>query len=182
MLKLVTPRLRARTPAALAVLAALLLVAPPIEAIDVPQTPEEFKSAVAKGARGAKVETVVIERPFEEVYRALEARTSPCLDVTVKRSSYVGYHERSSSDFNPKLRRIGPDRAEFTLQVAHNPRGVGHTPPPEGLYMMAVDLKRVGPARTEVVLYSPTIGYYKRIPKSFVSWAEGASTECPKMK
>jgi hypothetical protein len=166
----------------LASLAALLLMASPLGAIDVPQTPAEFKREVAKGARGAKMETRVVQRPFEDVYRAIEARTAPCLDVTVKRSAHVGYWERSSSDYNPKLRRLGRDRAEFTLQVAHNPRGVGHTPPPGGLYLMVADLKRAGASRTEVVLYSPTIGAFKRIPASFMQWAEGSGTDCPKLR
>jgi hypothetical protein len=178
----VTTRRRALALPALAALAALLLMAPPLGAIDVPQNPEEFRREVAKGARGAKMETRVVDRPFEEVYRALEARTTPCLDVTVKRSAHVGYYERSSSDYTPALRRLGPDRAEFILQVAHNPRGVGHTPPPGGLYLMVADVKRVGPSRTELVLYSPTIGAFKKIPASFVQWAEGSGTECPKLR
>ena len=176
------PRRRALTPAALAALAAALLLAPPLRAIDVPQTAEEFRREVAKGARGAKMETRVVDLPFEEVYRALEARTTPCLDVTVQRSAHVGYWERSSSDYNPTLRRLGRDRAEFILQVAHNPRGVGHTPPPGGLYLMVADVQRAGASRTEVVLYSPTIGAFKRIPASFMQWAEGSSTDCPKLK
>ena len=147
-----------------------------------PQTPDEFRREVANGARGAKMETRVVERAFEEVYQALEERTVPCLDVTVQRSGYVGYYEKSSSDYNPTLRRLGPDRAEFTLQVAHNPRGVGHTPPPGGLYLMAADLKRAGASRTEVVLYSPTIGAFKKITASFMQWAEGSGTDCPKLK
>ena len=172
----------ALSPTALAALAAILLIASPLGAIDVPQNPEEFRREVAKGARGAKMETHVVDRPFEEVYKAIEARTSPCLDVTVKRSANVGYWERSSSDYTPTLRRLGRDRAEFTLQVAHNPRGVGATPPPGGLYMMVADLKSAGASRTEVVLYSPTIGAFKRIPASFMQWAEGSGTDCPKLR
>jgi hypothetical protein len=170
------------TSATLAALAAVLLNAPPLGAIDVPQTPDEFRREVAKGARGARMETRVVDRPFDEVYQSVEARTAPCLDVTVKRSANVGYWERSSSDYTPTLRRLGRDRAELILQVAHNPRGVGHTPPPGGLYLMVVDLKRVGPSRTEVVLYSPTIGAFKKIPASFLQWAEGSGADCPKLK
>jgi hypothetical protein len=162
-------------------LAALLLAAPPAGAIDVPQTREEFVRAVSEGARGAKVETVVVERGFDEVYRTLEARTTPCLDEEVRRTAHVGYVERSSSDYNPTLRKPGPDRAEFTLQVVHRPRGVGHIPPPGGLYILAADLKPAGASRTEVVLYRPTIGF-KEIAKSLIEWAEGRSTDCPKLR
>ena len=166
----------------LAALAAALFIAAPLGAIDVPQNADEFRREVSKGARAMKFETRVVNRPFEDVYRSLEARTAPCLDVTVQRSAHVGYYERSSSDYTPKLRRIGADRAEFILQVAHNPRGVGHTPPPGGLFLMVADLRRLDASRTEVVLYSPNIGAFKKIPASFIQWAEGAGTECPKLR
>ena len=160
---------------------ALFLTAQPAGAIWVPQTKEEFVDAVAKGTKGAKMETVTVERSFDEVYRTLEARTAPCLDHKVERTAYVGYVEHSSSDYNPSLRRVGRDQAEFTLQVVHNPRGVGHTPPAGGLYVMALDVKRAGASRTEVVLYRPVMGF-KNISKSLIEWAEGSSTDCPKLK
>ena len=168
-------------PAAVIGLAALLLTAQPVCAIDVPQTRAEFVRAVAAGARGVKMETLVVERSLDDVYRTLEARTSPCLDVEVRRTANVGYVETSSSDYNPTLKRLAPERAEFTLQVVHRPRGVGHTPPPGGLYIMAADLKRASVSRTEVVLYRPTIGF-KDITKSFLQWAEGSGTDCPKLR
>src|SRR5262249_57385749 len=126
-----------------------------------------------------KKETIVVDRGLDEVYRTLEARTAPCLDVEVKRTANVGYVERSSSDYNPTLQRTGPDAAEFSLQVVHNPRAVGENAPPGGLYIMAVDLKRAGDGRTQLVLYRPTIGF-KEIVRSFTAWAEGSSTDCPK--
>lgn len=168
-------------PAAVTGLPLLLLAASPAAAIEVPQTREEFVQAVAAGARGAKMETVVVERGFDDVYRALEARTNPCLDMEVRRTAHVGYVERSSSDYNPTLRRLSGDRAELTLQVVHRPRGVGHTPPPGGLFVMAADIRRAGPSRTEVVLYRPTMGF-KDITRALLQWAEGASTDCPKLK
>ena len=174
-------RLRLPTSAALVGFAALFVTAPPVSAIDVPQTREEFVRVVAAGARGVKMETFVVERGLDEVYRTLEARTAPCLDVEVRRSAYVGYQENSSSDYNPTLSRPGPERAEFTLQVVHRPRAVGSTPPAGGLYIMAADLKDAGGSRTEVVLYRPTIGF-KDITKSFMEWVDGGATDCPKLK
>jgi hypothetical protein len=160
---------------------AMLLLAAPAGAIQVPQTRAEFVSAVTAGARGAKKETVVVERSFDAVYAALAERTTPCLDQKVERTAYVGYWEHSSSDYNPTLRKIGADRAEFSLQVVHNPRAIGEKTGPGGLYILAADLKRAGAAKTEIVLYRPTIGF-KNITKSFMQWADGGSTECPKLK
>src|SRR5262245_18361356 len=130
----------------------VLASAAPCLAIDVPRSRDEFVKAVEDG-RGAAVETMTIDRPLDAVYPVLEERAKTCLDVQINRTAYVGYVERSSSDCNTTVRRVATDKAEFTLQVAHNPRGVGHTPPPGGLFMMAADLRSIDANHTEVVLY-----------------------------
>ena len=152
----------------------------PVAAIDVPQTRQEFVQAVADG-RGADVERIEVDRPSDAIYAVLAERATACLDVEVKRTGHVGYVERSSSDYNPTVRRLGGDRAEFTLQVAHNPRGVGHTPPPGGLYLMAADLRATGAGRTEAVLYRPSIGV-KKITESLKQWLSGDPAPCPKLR
>ncbi len=114
------------------------------------------------------------------MYAVLKERATACLDVEVKRTAYVGYVERSSSDYTPTVRRVGKDRAEFTLQVAHNPRGVGHTPPPGGLFMMAADLRSIG-GGTEIVLYRPKIGV-KKIVASLKEWFAADPAPCPKLR
>lgn len=147
-----------------------------------PQTRREFVDAVAAGARGTAMERFVVERGFAEVYALLNARCTPCLDVQVNRSGFVGDQmEVSSSDYNPTLRMAGPGRAEFALQVVHRPRGIGHTPPPGGLYVMAADIRSLGRGRTEIVLYRPTMGF-KAIVKSFRQWAAGEDAACPKLR
>src|SRR5262245_25381787 len=112
----------------------LFLLATPLLALNVPQTRAEFVSAVASGARGVRMEKFTIERSFDEVYRSLESRCSPCLDVEVRRSGMVGgTMEVSSSDYNPTLKRVSRDRAEFSLQVVHRPRAIGEVTGPGGL-------------------------------------------------
>jgi hypothetical protein len=177
----VTHAPRPRLHAGLLALAALALFAPAAFAIWVPQTRAEFVDAVAKGTRGAKMESFVIERGFDDVVKTFDARCVPCLDKLVERTANVGYVERSSSDYNPSFKHVSRDRAEFTMQVVHRPAGVGATPPAGGLYVMAVDLKRAGANRTEVVLYRPTMGY-KFLSEALLEWAEGKSTDCPKLK
>ena len=163
----------------LVTLVVVLAAAVPAAAIDVPQSREEFVKAVED--RGAVVETITVDRSLDAVYPVLEERSKTCLDVQVNRTGYVGYVERSSSDYNPTVRRVDKDRAEFTLQVAHNPRGVGHTPPPGGLYMMAVDLRSIDANHTEVILYRPKIGTGK-ITDSLKRWVAGDSSDCPKLR
>lgn len=100
--------------------------------------------------------------------------------VVNRRANVGGYVEVSSSDYNPTLRMAGSGRAEFTLQVVHRPRGVGHTPPPGGLYTMAADIRSLGAGRTEVVLYRPTMGF-KKTTNTFKQWAAGENAACPKL-
>jgi len=172
---------RTRLPAVVVALATMFLALPRTGAIQVPQTREEFVRAVTDGARGAKVETFVVDRSLDDVYATLEARSTPCLDKKIERTAYVGYVEHSSSDYNPSLKRAGADRAEFALQVVHNPRAIGEKTGPGGLYIFAADLKRVGASQTEVTLYRPTIGF-KDITKVFKEWTETGADQCPSLK
>src|SRR6266850_2012224 len=148
--------MKTRTPAFALVLT--LAIIAPIAAIQVPHTRREFVQAVAAGEGATKMETMIAERSFDQVYGLLERKSSACLDLEVKRSGFVGNQmEVSSSDYNPTLKRVGGNRAEFALQVVHRPRAIGSTPPPGGLYIMAADLKALAKDRMEVVLYTPKL-------------------------
>jgi hypothetical protein len=160
-------------------LLAVLTAVTPAAAIDVPQTRQEFVQAVED--KGAIVETLRVDRSLDQVYAVLEERAAVCLDIQVTRTANVGYVERSSSTYHPTLRRLDDERAEFTLQVEHHPRGVGHTPPPGGLFMIAADLRSTGGGRTEVVLYQPKMGV-KKIGESLRQWLSGDPAPCPKLK
>jgi len=153
----------------------------PISAIYVPQSRREFMNAVAAGGRGTKMEKITVDRNLAEIYSVLKKRSSPCLDVEVRRTGYVGYTERSLSDYNPTLKMVGKNKVEFALQVVHRPRAVGEVTAPGGLYIMAADLKWLGKNRTEVTLYRSSIGF-KQITNSVRQWASGEDADCPKMK
>ena len=169
------------TPKSRAVLVVALACGTQVFAIDVPQTRQEFVQAVAAGRGATAVETLTSDKPLDAIYALLKEKSGACLDVTVQRTANVGYVERSSSNYTPTLRRVAKDRAEFTLQVAHNPRGVGAVPPPGGLYIMAADLRSIDGRRTEIVLYRPTMGT-KKIVASLKQWFDGEPAPCPKIK
>jgi len=152
-----------------------------VAAFEVPQTRQEFVAAVTAGKGATAVDKLTTDQPLDKVYALLEEKVGPCLDIKVQRTANVGYVERSSSDYNPALRAVGKDRAEFTLQVENNPRGVGHTPPPGGIFIMAADLQSVDDHRTEIVLYRPTIGF-KKIVESLKQWFAGDPAACPKLR
>jgi len=161
----------------------VLALAPfaPAAAIEVPQTRQEFVKAVASGRGATAVETIKVDQPLGRVYALLQEKANSCLDVEVRRTAYVGYTERSSSDYNPMVRLVGKNRAEFTLQVVNKPRGLGHTPPPGGLFIMAADLRSIDAGHTEIVLYRPTMGV-KKIVASLKQWFAGDPAPCPKLK
>ena len=152
----------------------------PAAAIWVPQTRQEFVKAVTDGKGATAVETIHSDQPLPRVYALLQEKVKVCLDVKVQRTAYVGYVERSSTDYNPNMRLVGKDRAEFTLQVEHNPRGVGAKPPQGGLFYMAADLRSIN-GGTEIVLYRPTMGV-KKIVASLKQWFDGDPAPCPKLK
>ena len=152
----------------------------PAAAIWVPQTRQEFVKAVTDGKGATAVETIHSDQPLPRVYALLQEKVKVCLDVKVQRTAYVGYVERSSTDYNPNMRFVGKDRAEFTLQVEHNPRGVGAKPPQGGLFYMAADLRSVN-GGTEIVLYRPTMGV-KKIVASLKQWFDGDPAPCPRLK
>jgi hypothetical protein len=154
----------------------------PVLAFEIPQSRQEFVAAVSSGAGATAVEKLEVDRGIDEVFRSPAGKSSDCLDVVVKRSGMVGgTMEVSSSDYNPTLSRIDRSRAEFTLQVVHRPRGLGAVPPPGGIYVLAADIRSLGPARTELVLYRPTIGF-KKIVNGVKQWAAGEDLECPRMR
>ena len=161
-------------------LAALALLATPVLAIDVPQSRQAFVQAIEDG-RGADVEKLEIDQPLDKIYPVLAERATTCLDVTVNRVGNVGYVERSSTDYNPTVQRVAKDRAEFTLQLAHNPRGLGATPPPGGLYFMAANLRTTEEGHTEVLIYRPSLGT-KKITESLKAWLAGDPAPCPKLR
>jgi len=165
------------------VLLAALLAAPGASAalIDVPQNRDEFVKAVSAGKGATAAETLTSDQPLGKIYDLLTEKADACLDVEVSRTAYVGYVERSSSDYNPTIQLLGRDRAAFTLQVVHNPRAVGSTPPPGGLYVMAADLRSIDGDRTEIVLYRPTIGF-KNVVESLKKWLDGDDAPCPKLR
>ena len=81
-------------------LAALLFLAASnvVHAIEVPQSRTEFIDAVAAGARFTRVETIIVEQNFTQVYALLEAKSSICLDVLI--------HQPTKTDYEGLLARL----------------------------------------------------------------------------
>jgi hypothetical protein len=91
-----------------------------------------------------------------------------------------GQVEVSATEYHPLVRRISDARAEFTLQLEHSPRGIGSTMPPGGFYMMAADLVRQAPRRTQVDIYYATMAKNgSSILAAVQAWTSGQRAACP---
>lgn len=146
-----------------------------------PQTREEFRTVVTKGAFSAKAENFVVNKSFKQAIPNLTTKTESCLNKVVERSMTQGmYHERSQSTYRANVVRPTANRAEFTMQVKHNPRGVGADPPPGGYYLIVADIEEASPSSIKVNLYRPTMGHGDTVD-AIRNWLQGKDDACPKL-
>jgi hypothetical protein len=152
--------------------------------VNQPQNRDEFKGAVAKGARFMKVETYVAKRPFDDAIKLVRTKTGECLNYRLtetERSVATGLTTYTSAhDYAASFRAIGKTRAELTMQ--HNPRGtrIGPEMPQGGFYLIAVDFERASANTTQLTLYGPTMGGWDRTYDAIKKWSEGIAVACPK--
>jgi hypothetical protein len=164
-------------------LAAVLLASCSIQPVNQPQNREEFKAALAKGARFMKVETYAANRPFDEAIKLVRAKAGDCLNYRLTettRNVATGLPSSASAhDYRASFRTVGKTRAELTMQ--HHPLGprIGPEMPKGGFYMMAVDFDRASANTTQLTFYGPSMAWestYDAIKK----WSEGTAVGCPR--
>ncbi len=149
--------------------------------VQMPQTREEFRAAVAKGAFSTKAESFAVNKNFKQAVTNLSAKTDACLNKVVERFMMKGmYQERSRSTYRASVQTPAANRAEFTMQVMHNPRGVGADPPPGGFYLMVADIEAASPNSFRVNLYRPTLGHGDTVD-AVRNWLNGKGDACPKL-
>ena len=129
----------------------------------------------------AKAENFVVNKSFKQAVPNLTAKTESCLNKVVERSMTQGmYRERSQSTYRANVVRHSANRAEFTMQVKHNPRGVGADPPPGGYYLIVADIEEASPSSIKVNLYRPTMGHGDTVD-AIRNWLQGKDDACPKL-
>lgn len=148
-----------------------------------PQTPEEFRAYYLAETRPflfdtiARQETYETRRSFREVERRLTDRIEHCLNVTVRKTAWVGTHlETTVMVYHTKIRRVGKDRAEITLQQ-DGAVGVGAKAPEGGAYIMLVDLESKKGGGTSMTMYGRSVG--PDFFEAFERWANGGDPSCP---
>src|SRR5262245_42150198 len=149
--------------------------------IQQPQTREEFRAAVSNGAFSAKTEQFMINKSFKQAVPLLTAKTDTCLNKVVERHMMQGmYQEHTRSTYRAMVVTPAANRAELTMQVMHNPRGVGPAPPPGGYYLLAADIEEATPNSIRVSLYRPTLGHGDTVD-AIRSWLNGKDDACPRL-
>jgi hypothetical protein len=143
-------------------------------------TRQEFVAAVQAGKGPTKAESFTVDRRFDDVYAQISRNVPKCLAKLVKRSGgAAGPAHASSSQYRPSFKKDG-GKGVFTLQVLHNPRGVGVKQPDDGIYVMAADVTPAG-GKTKVDLWYGTWGY-GQIADGFAKMAKGSGDACPDLK
>ena len=85
-----------------------------------PQTSSEFRHAVQGGAFMSRMHSAIVPQPFEAVIANLRKYALPCLartQTSVVMSSSPGDMSSGMVIYRPKLRLVGPESAELTLQM-----------------------------------------------------------------
>ena len=150
--------------------------------VQLPQTAEEFRSAVP-GAAMMKTETYEVSRAFVDVAAALKSRGHECLNVSVRTTSHqVGQSYQSYLTHYRATAFTSKQHAELHVQQLHEGGGVIYPsePPPGGVYMLVVDAYPAAPHRTRIELYGPAVGY-RSLYRAIRGWASGADLACPDM-
>ncbi|HEY7366182.1 MAG TPA: hypothetical protein VIE37_18940 [Methylomirabilota bacterium] len=149
--------------------------------VKMPQSREEFRTAVSQGAFSAKAESFVVNRNFTRTVTHLKAKADACLNREVKRSMVQGlYQEHTRSIYRSSVQTPATNRAEFTMQVTHSPRGVGADAPPGGFFLMVADIEAVSPDSLRVNLYRPTLGHGAAVD-AVRNWINGKDDGCPSL-
>ena len=143
-----------------------------------PQTAEEFRKAVP-GAFMAKVETMEVDRSYEEVSRTIEEKAPECLNVAIRTvSQTTTSYQVIVTEYKPTV-RVTDRRTELHVQQHHKQGVLKVTKEPEGgYYLLVADATPVAGGRTRLDVYGPSIGY-DTLKRAVRGWATGENVGCP---
>jgi len=142
-----------------------------------PQTPGEVRDGVKRGAMMTKTERQEVNRPIKAVFADIETNTDKCLNVTVRSSTPGTYGPVAESiPYHARSRMVGDKAGETVFQ--HSQRATGQMPE-GGYFVMVMDTEEIGPNKTGVTIYGPSIGF-QNIYDSVLAWAKGEKKACPK--
>lgn len=150
--------------------------------VQIPQTSGEFRRAVEGGAFMTRTHSAIVPQPFEVVTANLRKYALPCLartQTSVVMSSAPGDMSSGMVIYRPKLRLVGPQSAELTLQMG--PTSPGIKAPSGGPFIMLADIESSSVrGETRLTVYGRTTAKERVLAdESLPAWAVGTPAKCP---
>jgi len=135
-----------------------------------PQTAQQFREQFPGSFIGS-VQTLEVDRPYQDVSKTFQAKASECLYVSV-RSDIV-------TTYKPTV-VVGDKRTELHLQRRYDGDVINLYKEPEGgQYVLVADATPLPANRTKVDIYGLWRGV-GAVVKAITAWANG-NTGCPDM-
>lgn len=143
-----------------------------------PQTAEEFRKAVP-GAFMAKVESMEVNRAYEDVSQTFEQKAPECLNVAIRTvSQTTTSYQVIVTEYRPTV-RVSDSRTELHVQQHHKQGVLKITKEPAGgYYLLVADATPIAAGRTRLDVYGPSVGYDTLI-RAVKGWATGENVGCP---
>jgi hypothetical protein len=144
-----------------------------------PQTAAEFRQAVP-GAATAGMDTFEVNRPLAQVAASFQKLASDCLGRTIRTTEHQPHvsYQVVTTTYKPTV-LVSANQAELHVQQRHRGNVINVSAEPDGGYYLLVgDARPVGPARTRVDLYRPSMGHGALV-QAVRSWAAGDNAGCP---
>ena len=124
-----------------------------------PQTPEEFRQVMPDAFMG-KLETYEVDRSAAEIGKTFQKYAPKCLDATLETTSQSATsYQYIVTRYTPTV-LVNPERTELHLQEKHESGVVSVYEEPEaGHYLMVVDATPIGPNKSRIDFYRPSMGF-----------------------
>lgn len=144
-----------------------------------PQTRSAFIKSAETHPSVALVAKSVVNRPFDDVVSSLNEAWQRCYNISnvTTRSDNNVTTMRMSQNYHPKLVRVSPNLAEFTLQYSMSGITMADKVPDGGYYGVALNVKHLSPTKTELNWYG-ALGDNKEMWQRNQNWAAGKNATC----
>jgi hypothetical protein len=143
-----------------------------------PQTADEFRQALPSAFMG-KLETYEVDRSAADIGKTFSKYAPKCLDVRIETTSQTQTsYQYIVTRYTPTV-IVDTNRTELHLQEKHE-KGVlaVYEEPAVGHYLMVVDATPIGPNRSKIDFYRPSMGF-DTMATAVRNWTRGENLGCP---
>lgn len=149
-----------------------------------PSTPDLLVQNAKGGKVFSKKDSFVVQQPVSKVTAVLKEKSAECLRRRVDMSYWeqqgnFRVKREHSVTFTPQM-KLGKERARLTVQVKDVSQGTTNLGdiPPNGWYVMVVDVRPVDQRTTRVESYFQYTGY-ESMHAAVKPWVTGKNSGCP---